>query len=145
MILDKSYLKYYFTCRLHTWYQGTTQNGAFNEPSADGRRSRSQIKVKFPQKWVKNQRTGHISEAISLGTKVHPNKVHSMTQVPMTLTFGQGQRSRSNYPKNGLNNKQLAISWMLFHPQTSLYLLSIIYYHSFLWLIWALPSCSFFL
>ena len=42
----------------------------------------------------KNQRTGHISEAISptdfiLGTKVQPNKTHSMTQVPMTLTFGQ--------------------------------------------------------
>ena len=47
-----------------------------------------------------------------------------MTQVPMTLTQGQGQRSRSNFPKNGLNTKQLATSWMLFHPQTSSYLLS---------------------
>ena len=124
---------------------------------------------------MKNQRTGHISEAISsthfiLGTKVQPNKAHSMTQVPMTLTLGQGQRSRSNFPKNGekafsptdcilgtkvqpnklhsmtqvsmtltlgqgqrsrskfsqngLNTKQLATSLMLFHPQTSSYLLS---------------------
>ena len=44
-----------------------------------------------------------------------------MTQVPMTLT--KGQRSRSKFPQNGLNVIQLAISWMLFHPQTS-YLLS---------------------
>ena len=68
------------------------------------------VKVKgqgqiFP-KWVKNQRTGHISEAISptdfiLGTKVQPNKAHSMAQVSMTLTQGQSQRSRSNFPKNG--------------------------------------------
>ena len=63
------------------------------------------------QKWVKNQRTGHISEAILptdfiLGTNVQLNKSHSMTQVPMTLTEDQGQRSRSNFPKNGkkLNN-----------------------------------------
>ena len=35
-----------------------------------------------------------------LGTKVQPNKAHSITQVSMTLTFGQGQRSRSNFPKN---------------------------------------------
>ena len=57
------------------------------------------VKVKFSQKWVKKQRTGHISEAISptdfiLGIKVQPNKAHSMTQVPVTLTEGQGQRSR---------------------------------------------------
>ena len=68
------------------------------------------VKVKgqgqiFP-KMCKNKRTGHILEAISptdfiLGTKVQPNNAHSMTQVPMTLTFGQGQRSRSNFPKNG--------------------------------------------
>ena len=49
----------------------------------------------------KNQRTGHISEAISptdfiLGTKVQPNKTHSITQVPMTLTKkDQGQKSLS--------------------------------------------------
>ena len=54
----------------------------------------------------KNERTGHISEAISptdfiLGTKVQPNKTHSMIQMPMTLTQGQGKRSRSNFPKNG--------------------------------------------
>ena len=36
-----------------------------------------------------------------LNTKVLPIKAHSMTQVPMTLTEGQGQRSRSNFPKNG--------------------------------------------
>ena len=50
------------------------------------------VKVKCFQKLVKNQRTGHILEAISLtlfilGTKVQPNKAHSMTQVPMTLTI----------------------------------------------------------
>ena len=44
----------------------------------------------------KKQRTGPTSEAISptdfiLGTKVQPNNAHSMTQVPMTLTEGQGQ------------------------------------------------------
>ena len=66
----------------------------------------SKVKVKFAQKCIEKQRTGHISEAISLtdfifGTKVQSNKAHSMTQVPMTLTFGQGQRSRSNFPKNG--------------------------------------------
>ena len=32
-----------------------------------------------------------------LGTKVQPNKAQSMTQVPMTLTFGQDQ----NFPKMG--------------------------------------------
>ena len=42
----------------------------------------------------KNQRTGHISKAISptdfiLGTKVQPNKAHSMTQVLMTLIEGR--------------------------------------------------------
>ena len=51
------------------------------------------LRSKFAKKWVKNQRTGHISEAILptdfiLGTKVQPNNAHSMTQVPMTLTFG---------------------------------------------------------
>ena len=45
-----------------------------------------------------------------------------MTQVPMTLTKGEGQGKR--FPQNGLNTEQLAISWMLFHPQTSSYLLS---------------------
>ena len=59
----------------------------------------------FPKKWVKNQRTGHILEAISptdfiLGTKVPHNKAHLMTQVPMTLTKCQGQWSRSNFPKD---------------------------------------------
>ena len=82
--------------------------GAFIDLSADDLdpRSRSKVKVNFSPKWVKNQRTGHISEAISptdfiLGTNVQPNKTHSMIQVPMTLTFGQGQRSRSNFPQNG--------------------------------------------
>ena len=50
------------------------------------------------------KKTGHISDAMSptdfiLGTKVQPIKAHSMTQVPMTLTEGQDQRSRSNFPK----------------------------------------------
>ena len=82
----------------------------------------------FPKNGLrKTQRTGHISEAISptdfiLGTKVQHNKAHSMTQVPMTK--GQGQRSRSKFLQNGFITKQLAISCMLFHPQTSLYLLS---------------------
>ena len=63
-------------------------------------------KVIFSPKWVKTQRTGHILEAISptdflIGIKVQPNKAHSMTQVPMNLTQGQGQRSRSNFTKNG--------------------------------------------
>ena len=60
----------------------------------------------FQLKRVKNQRTGHISETISptdfiLGTKVQPNKAHSMTQATMTLTFSQGQRSRLNFPQIG--------------------------------------------
>ena len=75
--------------------------------------------------WVKKQRTGHISEAISptdfiLGTKVQPNKVHSMTQLPKTLTKGRGQISL----KMGKNTKELFISRGLFHPQTTSYLLS---------------------
>ena len=37
----------------------------------------------------------------------------------MTMTLGQGQRSRSNFPKNGKKTKQLAISRILFHLQTS--------------------------
>ena len=66
--------------------------------------TKTKVKVKFSQKWVKKQRTGHISEAISptdciLGTKVQPNMAHLMTQVSMTLTQGQGQRSRSNFSK----------------------------------------------
>ena len=60
-----SYLGGYFTNRLHTWYQGTTQLGAFNDPSADDLDPRSKVKVKFSKKWVKNQRIGYISEAIS--------------------------------------------------------------------------------
>ena len=96
----------YFTYRLHTYYQGTTQLSAFNDLSAD---DLDPVKVKFSQKLVKCQRTGHISEAISstdfiLGTNVQPNKAHSMTHVPMTLTKGQGQRSRSNFPKNDKKN-----------------------------------------
>ena len=35
-----------------------------------------------------------------------------MTQVPMMLTKGQGQRSMFKFPPNGLNTKQLAISWI---------------------------------
>ena len=100
--------------------------GAFIDLSADDLdpRSRSNVKVKFSAKWVKNQRTGHISEAISPtdfipGTKVQANKAYSMIQVPMTLTLGQGQKSRSNFPQNGKKTKQLAISRRLFHIQTS--------------------------
>ena len=53
---------------------------------------------------------GHISDVISptdfiLGTKVQPNKAHSITQVPMTLTKvkvkGQGQI----FPKMGKKSK----------------------------------------
>ena len=60
-----------------------------------GHKSRSNVK-----KMAKICKMGHISEAISptdfiLGTKVQPNKAHSMTQVPMTLTFGQGQISQN--------------------------------------------------
>ena len=32
--------------------------------------------------------------------------------------------SKSKFPQNRLNTTQLALSWMLFHPQTSSYLLS---------------------
>ena len=63
-----------------------------------GQGHRSNIK-----KLAKIYKMGHIWDAISptdfiLDTKVQPNKAHSMTQVSMTLT--QGQRSRSNFPKN---------------------------------------------
>ena len=56
-----------------------------------GHRSRSNV--------PKLAKMGHISNAISptdfmLGTKVQPNKSHSMTQVPRS-------RSRSNFPKMG--------------------------------------------
>ena len=66
-----------------------------------GHSSRSNV-----QKLAKIYKMGHISDAISptdfiLGTKVQPIKAHSMTQVPMILTQGQGQRSRSNFPQNG--------------------------------------------
>ena len=66
-----------------------------------GHRSRSNV-----QKLAKIYKMGHISDAISptdfiLCTKVQPNKAHSMTQVPMALSLGQGQRSRSHFPKNG--------------------------------------------
>ena len=45
----------YFTNRLHTGYQGTTQLVAFNDPNADDldQRSRSKVKVIFSQKWEK--------------------------------------------------------------------------------------------
>ena len=66
---------------------------------------------KFSQKWVKKQRIGYISEAISptdfiLGTKVQHIKAHSMTLVPMAMTEGQSRRSMSNLKKKGkkLNN-----------------------------------------
>ena len=57
-------------------------------------RSRSNV-----QKLTKIYKMVHISDAISptdfiLGTKVQPNKTHSMTQVLMTLTQGQVHRSR---------------------------------------------------
>ena len=63
------------------------------------------VRVKFYHKWVKDQRTGHISEAISptdfiLGTTVQPIKAHQMTLVRMILTEDQGQRSWSNFHKN---------------------------------------------
>ena len=58
----------------------------------------------------------------------------------MTLTLGQDQRSRSIFSQKGLNTKQLpelAISWCYFTHR-----LHHIYYHRFLCLNWALPSCS---
>ena len=36
-----------------------------------------------------------------LDTKIPPKKAHLMTQVPMTWTFIQGQRSRLKFPQNG--------------------------------------------
>ena len=82
----------HLTDPLHTWYDGRTTGLTFND--------------QFSQKWVKTQRTGPISEAISptdfiLGTKVQPNKTYSMTQVLMTLTFSQGQI----FPKIGKKTK----------------------------------------
>ena len=63
----------------------------------------------------KPQRTGQNWEAISptdfiLGTKVQLYKAHSLTQVPMALTEGQDQRSRSNFPKNDEKKKNL-MNW----------------------------------
>ena len=68
-----SFLGSYFTYRLHTWYQRTTYESAFNNSSANDINRRSRVKVNFSQKWVKRVK-----------------KI-----------------------------KQLAISWMLFHQQTS--------------------------
>ena len=73
--------------------------------------SRSKVKVKFSPKWVKKQKFGYVSEAILptnfiLGTKVQPNKAHSMTQVLMTLTQGQGQMSRSIFFKRWVKNQR---------------------------------------
>ena len=71
--------------------------------------------TELSKKWVKIQRTGYISEAISptdfiLGSRVQPIKAHSMAQVSMTLTVGQvfcqGHRQGQIFPKMGkkLNN-----------------------------------------
>ena len=67
---------------LGTKVQPNKAHSNFNDPSADDLDQSS--RSNFPQ-WVKYQRTGHISEAISptnfiLDTKVQPNKAHSMTQ-----------------------------------------------------------------
>ena len=72
----------------------------------DLHRSRSNV-----QKMAKIYKMGHISGAISLtdfilGTKVQPTKTHSMTQAPMTLTFGQGPI----FPKTGKNQRTGHIS-----------------------------------
>ena len=75
----------------------------------------------------------HFSDAISptdfiLGTKVQPIKAHSMTQLLMNLTEDQGRLKSwvkvKMFLKKGYKTKHLAISWMLFHPQTSSHLLS---------------------
>ena len=63
----------------------------------------------------KNQRTGHISEAISptdfiLGTKVQPNKAHSMTQVQMTLTKVKVKFSQKWVKKQRIGHISEAIS-----------------------------------
>ena len=49
------YLRCVFTYSLHTWYQDTTHKCASNDPSAYDvdQRSRSKVKVKISQKWVK--------------------------------------------------------------------------------------------
>ena len=77
--------------------------------------------------------TGHISEAISLtdfilGIMLQSNKVHSMTQVLMTLTKDLGLWSRSKVkvkfpPKWVKNQRTVHISEAISHH---------IYYHSFL-------------
>ena len=53
-----------------------------------------------------------------------------MTQGPMTLSEGQGQIIQKKYKKN-LTTGPFYFTHRLYH----------IYYDSFLWLIWALPSC----
>ena len=63
-----------------------------------GQRSNLKVKQEVNETWV------HISKPVwprdfKLGTKIQPNKAHSMIQVPMTLTKGQGHRSRSNVQK----------------------------------------------
>ena len=62
-----------------------------SDSDSEVHRSRSNV-----QKMTKVYKMGHISDAISptdfiLGTKVQPNKAHSMTQVLKTLTEGKGQ------------------------------------------------------
>ena len=82
-----------------------------------------------------------------------------MTQVSMTLTFSQGQRSRSNFPykcwwpwpkwvKNQITvHISEAISHHIYNLLSQLFVthlgvaLLCNYYRSFLRLIWALPSC----
>ena len=83
-----------FSYRLHTWYQGTTQKGSFNDPSADD----LDLQSKFPKKMGKvlnNWMLFHTTDFI-LVSNVQPNKVHSVTQVLMTFAKGQGQKSKSN-------------------------------------------------
>ena len=46
-----SYFETYLTQRLYTWYQDTTQLGAFNDPSADDLDQKSRSNVK---KWLKS-------------------------------------------------------------------------------------------
>ena len=77
-----------------------------------GQSHRSKVTRSNFSKMVKNLTTCYIMDAIfpivfKLSTRAQPNKAHLMTQVTMSVTIGQGHRSRSNFSKNGQKNEQL--------------------------------------
>ena len=78
-----------------------------------GQRSNLKVKQETRCIWV------HISKPIwprdfILGTKLQPNKAHSMTQMVMTLALDQVHRSRSNFLQNGKKLKNWPYLWCNF-------------------------------